>query len=47
MAFGPTVGGLINVNRSDYRITSIDNVPGWNELVGSATFVEKRKPIAK
>ncbi len=44
VAFGPAVGGLIEVNHRPYRITMIRNVPGWNELVGSATFVEKPKP---
>jgi hypothetical protein len=47
VAFGPAVGGLIEVNHRSYRITNIQNVPGWNELVGSATFVEKPKPAAK
>lgn len=43
VAFGPTVGELIEVNHRSYRVKTIDTIPGWSELVGTATFEEKPK----
>jgi hypothetical protein len=34
------VGSLIDVNRSKYRVTKVDSIPGWNEQIASATFVD-------
>jgi hypothetical protein len=43
VAFGPVVGGIINVNYRPYRVTQIRTIPGGHEQVGSATFEEQRK----
>ena len=47
VAYAAEVGGLVEVNHRSYRITSIEPIPGWSELVGSAVFVERRRPAAK
>ena len=47
IAYGAQVGGLIDVNHRRYRITQIDSVPRWNELIASATFEEKPRPRPK
>jgi hypothetical protein len=47
VAYGANVGGLIDVNHRRYRVTRIDPVPGWNELIASATYEEKRKVTPK
>ena len=45
VAYGATVGKLIEVNHKSYRITRIDTVPRWSELVATATYEEKKKPL--
>ncbi|HEV8535363.1 MAG TPA: hypothetical protein VGR87_06520 [Candidatus Limnocylindria bacterium] len=52
VAYGAVVGSLLDVNRHSYRVTKVDNIPGWSEQIASATFVEKKtvpaiKPIIK
>ena len=47
VAYAAEVGGLVEVNHRSYRITSIEPIPGWSELVGSAIFVERRRPPGK
>jgi hypothetical protein len=47
VSYGAQVGSLIDVNHHSYRVTSVENVPRWNELVGSATFIEKKAAAAK
>jgi hypothetical protein len=42
VSYGAVVGSLIDVNHHSYRVTSVESVPRWNELVGNATFVEKK-----
>jgi len=43
VAYGAIVGKLIEVNHKSYRITKIEPVPGWRELVAQADFEEKPK----
>lgn len=38
VAYGATVGGLIEVNHRPYRITKIEPVPGRREETGHAVF---------
>ncbi len=38
VAYGATVGALIEVNHRPYRVTKIENVPGRREQTGTATF---------
>ncbi|HZP97747.1 MAG TPA: hypothetical protein VFC31_15615 [Candidatus Limnocylindria bacterium] len=47
VAYSAEVGGTLVVNHRNYRITSIEPIPGWNELVGSAVYVEGQKPVTK
>ena len=47
VAYGAVVGKLIEVNHRSYRVTRIDTVPGWRELVASASYEEKPKVAAK
>ena len=42
ISYGAQVGSLIDVNHHSYRVTSVESVPGWNEMVGSARWVEKK-----
>jgi len=44
VAYGAVVGSLIDVNHTNYRVTKVDTIPGWTELIASATFEEK-KPL--
>ena len=46
VSYGAVAGSLIDVNHHSYRVTKVENVPGWNEMVGSANWIEK-KPLAK
>ncbi len=43
VAYGAIVGKLIEVNHKSYRITKIEPVPGWRELVAQANYEEKPK----
>ncbi len=45
VAYGATVGALIEVNHRAYRITKIEPVPGRREETGQATF--EPRPEAK
>ncbi|TMF22773.1 MAG: hypothetical protein E6I28_14245 [Chloroflexi bacterium] len=47
VSYGAVAGSLIDVNHHAYRVTKVENVPGWNELVGTATFVQKAKVAPK
>lgn len=47
VAYSAEVGGMVEVNHRSYRITSIEPIPGWSELVGNAIYVERRKPAIK
>lgn len=47
VAYGAVVGKLIEVNHRSYRITKIETVPGWRELVAQASYEEKPKVAAK
>jgi hypothetical protein len=47
VAYGAIVGKLIEVNHRSYRITKIEPVPGWRELVAQASYEEKPKVAAK
>ena len=47
VAYGAIVGKLIEVNHRSYRVTKIEPVPGWRELVASASYEEKPKLVAK
>jgi hypothetical protein len=47
VAYGAVVGKLIDVNHRSYRITKIEPVPGWRELVAQASYEEKPKVVAK
>jgi hypothetical protein len=42
ISYGAEVGSLIDVNHHSYRVTSVESVPRWNELVGNATFIPKK-----
>jgi hypothetical protein len=44
VAYGAVVGSLIDVNHKNYRVTKVESIPGWNEMIASATFEEK-KPL--
>ena len=44
VAYGAFVGVLIDVNHRKYRVTKVETIPGWNELVASATYEEQPKP---
>ena len=47
VAYGAIVGKLIEVNHKSYRITKIEPVPGWREVVAQADFEDKPKvPVA-
>ena len=45
VAYGAIVGSLLDVNRSKYRVTKVDSIPGWNEQIASATYIDP-KPVA-
>ncbi len=45
VAYGAVVGKLIDVNHRSYRITRIDTVPGWRELVAQANYEERPKAV--
>jgi hypothetical protein len=45
VSYGAVVGSLIDVNRSKYRVTKVDSIPGWNEQIASATYIDP-KPVA-
>jgi len=50
VSYGAVAGSLIDVNHHSYRVTKVENVPGWNEMVGSANWIDKKplpKPIVK
>jgi hypothetical protein len=47
VAYGAVVGKLIDVNHRSYRITKIEPVPGWRELVAQANYEERKKVVAK
>jgi len=47
VSYGAVAGSLIDVNHHAYRVTKVENVPGWNELVGTATFIQKPKVAPK
>ncbi len=47
VAYGATVGALIEVNHRPYRVTKIENVPGRREQTGNATFEARPVPGAK
>jgi hypothetical protein len=47
ISYGAQVGSLIDVNHHSYRVTSVESVPRWNELVGSAIFVKAKAPKPK
>jgi hypothetical protein len=47
VSYGAVVGSLIDVNRSKYRVTKVDSIPGWNEQIASATFVDHVPMVAK
>jgi hypothetical protein len=38
VAYGATMGSLIEVNHRSYRVTKIEQVPGRREETGSAIF---------
>ena len=42
VAYGAVVGSLIDVNRSKYRVTKVDTIPGWTEQIASAIFVDPK-----
>src|SRR5438093_1621343 len=44
VAYGAFVGGLIDVNHRKYRVTKVETIPGWTELVAWATYEEAPKP---
>jgi len=44
VAYGALVGGLIDVNHRKYRVTKVETIPGWTELVAWATYEEAPKP---
>lgn len=46
VARGAKVGSLLEVNHLSYRVTKVDSIAGWNEMVGSATFEEKKRPVS-
>jgi hypothetical protein len=46
VSYGAEVGSLIDVNHHAYRVTQVDSIPGWNEMVGNANWVAK-KPLPK
>ena len=45
VAYGAIVGKLIEVNHKSYRITKIEPVPGWRELVAQANFEDKPRAV--
>jgi hypothetical protein len=47
VSYGAVVGSLIDVNRSKYRVTKVDSIPGWNEQIASATFVDHVPMVPK
>ena len=47
VAYGAIVGSLLDVNRSKYRVTKVDSIPGWNEQIASATFVDHVPMVPK
>ena len=47
VSYGAQVGSLIDVNHHSYRVTTVESIPRWNELIGNATFVEKAKAAPK
>jgi hypothetical protein len=47
VAYGAVVGSLIDVNRSKYRVTKVDTIPGWTEMIASATFVDPKTASPK
>jgi hypothetical protein len=47
VAYGAVVGSLIDVNRHSYRVTKVDNIPGWSEQIASATWIEKHPMVPK
>jgi hypothetical protein len=44
VAYGAVVGSLIDVNRCSYRVTKVDTIPGWSEMIASAIYIDKKKP---
>jgi hypothetical protein len=47
VAYGAVVGSLLDVNRSKYRVTKVDTIPGWTEQIASATFVDPKPIVPK
>jgi hypothetical protein len=47
VAYGAVVGSLLDVNRSKYRVTKVDSIPGWNEQIASATFIAPKPVVPK
>ena len=47
VSYGAVAGSLIDVNHHAYRVTKVENVPGWNELVDTARFIQKPKVAPK
>ena len=43
VAYGVTVGGVIRIERASYRVTALEDVPGRNDMLASATFVKPLK----
>ena len=44
VAYGAFVGGLIDVNHRKYRVTKVETIAGWTELIASANYEEQPKP---
>ncbi len=47
VSYGAVVGSLIDVNHHNYRVTTVDTIPGWTEMIANATWVAKRPLVAR
>jgi hypothetical protein len=47
VSYGAVVGSLIDVNHHNYRVTTVDTIPGWTEMIANATWVDKKSLVPR